>query len=191
MIHALFLTLRDALKAKGVPFEVVYGPKPVPMSVGATRVQVLRDYDASEQIGAARAPGVNPRRLAIRAVPGIVRIFARAVVAGAGPGDHEALADAIADQCQVEIHKAARAVPTLYAITSAGLTDRLDVPDGWAGAVYELKFTMDRGVRDTDWLGHGLGEMTMTATTAKTAIAHTGGTAGSGDLPSATTRIDP
>ena len=190
MIHAIFVSLRDALKTKGVPFEVVYGPKPVPMAVGATRIQVLRDYNVPEQIGAPRAPGVNPKRVAIRSVPGVVRIFARSTVSGASFGEHEELADAIADQVQSELHKIVRSIPTLYAITYAGLTNNQDVPDGWAGVVYELRFTVDRGVRDTDWMGNAASTMTMTATTARTALDTTHGPAGSVDLPSATTRIE-
>lgn len=190
MIHAIFLSLRSALKAKGVPFECIYGPSPVPMSVGGSRIQVMRDYDASETPGAPRGRFTNPRMSAVRGVPAVVRIFAKATVAGAQRHEHERLADSIADQVQTELHKIIRAIPTLYAFTRMGLVADTTTPDGWAGVVYEIRFTVDRGVTDTTWVGDAMSEMTMTATTAVTALDTSDSPAADNVLPSATTRIE-
>lgn len=188
MIHTICLRLAAALKAKGVPFDVVYGPSPVPSTVGATRVYVMRDYGADEALQPPRARKEAPRMFAVRGVPMLVRIFARATAESAMLAEHEALADALADQVQTELHKIIRAIPTLYALTRAGLVSDMETTDGWAGAVYEIRLTVDRGVFDTLWIPDTGGTMTMTKDTTVNAIAPTGPGEHSG-LPTATTRI--
>jgi hypothetical protein len=190
MIATICASLAAALKAKGVPFDVVYGPPPIPASVGATRIYVARDYEANEQMQPPRGRFANARMYAVRGVPAVVHIFAKATMDGARRADHERLADQIADEVQVELHKIIRAIPTIYAFTRAGLVAD-DTTDGWAGVVYEVRFTADRGVRDVSWVGGKAGEMTMTATTAQTALDTTSSPAPTTDLPTATTRIDP
>ena len=95
----------------------------------------------------------------------------------------------IADQVQCELHKIIRAAKTEYTFTRAGLVADATT-DGWAGVVYEVRFTVDRGVRDTTWAGDALDTMTMTADTTVTALDTTGSPAPTTDLPTATTRID-
>lgn len=189
MIHTIALSLAAKLKAKGVPFDVAYGPPPVPSTVGATRVYVMRDYNADEALQPPRKRSDSPRQFAVRGTPAIVRIFAKATMGGAARHDHEALADKIADQVQTELHKAIRAIPTIYAFTRAGLVED-ETTDGWAGVVYEIRLTVDRGVADTLWVADSGATMTMTKDTAVTTIAPTGPGEHSG-LPTATTRIDP
>ena len=190
MIHTITLALATALKAKGVPFDCVYGPSPVPSTVGATRVYVMRDYSADEALQPPRVRSESPRQFAVRGVPMVVRIFAKATMGGAALYDHEALADSIADQVQTELHKIIRAIPTLYTPVRAGLTSDLETTDGWAGAVYEIRMTVDRGVFDTRWVPDAGAAMTMTATTTVNAISPTGPGVHSG-LPTASTRVDP
>ena len=189
MIHEIFMQLRASLKAKGVPFECVYGPTPVPAKVGATRIQMLRDYDAGDQVLPTTSQHRNPRVFAARGMGALVRIHAQSTIAGAQRHDHEDLADAIVDQVQVELYKIVRAAKTIWRVTRAGLVADATT-DGWAGVVYEIHFQIDRGVRDVDWLGNADGEMTMTATTATT-TPQTTGPGASTNLPTATTRIEP
>ena len=189
MIHSIFLQLKAALAAKGVPFDVAYGPSPVASTVGATRVYVSRDYNADETLQPPRARFDASRMFAVRGTPAVVRIFAKAVLAGAQRHDNEHLADAVADQVQTELHKIIRAIPTLYAFTRAGLVAD-ETTDGWAGVVYEIRLVVDRGVRDSLWVPDSGETMTMTATTTVNALAPTGPGEHSG-LPAATTRIDP
>ena len=193
MIAQLFSTLRSAMLAKGVPYAedgMVYGPTAVPLKIGATRVVMMRDYDAQETIGPGRARTVNPIMMGVRSVPGVVRIYASSTISGATRGDHETLADAIADQVHVEIYKAILNLKTKGSFTRAGLVSD-ETPDGWLGVIYELRFTVDRGVYDTDWLGNAAGQMTMTAKTAVNAPpSATGDAAATKTLPQATTRIE-
>jgi len=189
MIHEIYDQLRVALKAKGVPFECVYGPTPVPAKVGATRIHMLRDYDAGDQVLPTLSQHRNPRVFAARGMGALVRVHAQSTIGGAQRHDHERLADAIVDQVQVELYKIVRAAKTVWRVTRAGLVADATT-DGWAGVVYELHFQIDRGVRDVDWLGNADGEMTMTSETAVTSLAATGPATGPG-LPTATTRIEP
>lgn len=183
MIHALYLTIRAALKAKGVPFECVYGPTQVPPNVGASRIQFLRDYDAGDAPAPPRARVPNPRMIAVRATSGIVRIHAQSTIAGAQRHDHEDLADRIVDQVHVELHKAVAAAKTLYRVTRLSLVSD-DSTDGWAGVVYEIHFQVDRGVYDRTWTGEAMHEAAPTIVTTLTADGPP-----AVELPSATTRI--
>lgn len=189
MMDEVFVPLRTALVAKGVPFELVYGPTHVPPQVGASRVQLLRDYESGDQIGAPRGRFPNPSVFATLSMGAIVRIHAMSTVDGAGRLDHEILADRIADQVLVELHKVIRGAKTLYQIKRTGYVVDLTIPDGWSGVVYEIAFSVDRSVPDVPWVGGAAGEMTMTATTAKTTLDASSSPAPTTDLPSATTRI--
>ena len=189
MIHEIFVQLRTALKAKGVPFELVYGPTQVAPKVGATRIQMLRDYDAGDQVLPSLSQHRNPRVFAARGMGALVRVHAQNTVAGAQRHDHERIADLIVDQVQVELYKIVRAAKTMWRVTRAGLVADTTT-DGWSGVVYELHFQVDRGVRDVTWAGDADGEMTMTAETAVTSINATGPST-TRALPTSTTRIEP
>ena len=186
MIYAIFQAARDAMKAKGCPFEIAYGPARVPIAVGATRVQFGRDPQG-DSLGPARGPQLNPRTLATRSMGAIAVVYAHSTLAGATLHDHEDLADLIVDQLQIEIYRAARNAKCPYRATRAGFTDRYATPDGWSGAVYELRFAIDRGVRDVTWPGAAAPEGSFAHGLTAIGIASPEGS--STDLPTATTRI--
>ena len=191
MIGSIFVALRDALKADGVPFECVYGPTAVPPAIGATRIQVMRDYDAGDQVGAPRGRFQNPVVVATMAMGVLVRIHAQATVANAQRYEHEEIADRIADQVLAKLHKIIRAAKTTHVITRAGYVVDLKLPDSWQGVTYEIRLQIARSVPNVTWAGAGAGEMTMTADTAVTALdAVTGSPAPAAELPNAMTRIE-
>lgn len=185
MIHEVTLLLKAALTAKGVPYEVVYGPTATPPKVGATRIQILRDYDAGDQVLGPRSQHVNPRQFSVRAMGAMARIHATSTLAGAQRHNHEALADAIVDQLQIELYRIARDNKTLIRFVRAGLASD-QTADGWAGVVYELRFQIDRGVRDTKWTGKAAPEGSFAGTATTLALD---GSGTSKDLPTATTEI--
>lgn len=184
MIHEVYSLLAAALRAKGVPFEFRYGPQQVPDKVGGTRLEMSRDYGADEAI----APGrdmKNPRMAAIRRTPAVIRIFARSTLQGAQRHDHERLADTLADMCLAALPAIVRTAKTTWAKTNAGLVaDK--TADGWAGVVYEIRFTIDRGVYDTTFAGAAAAEFTAGAMVTTPDVS---GPAANPDLPNATTRL--
>jgi len=185
VIHEVASLLRTALGAKGVPYEVVYGPTAVPPKVGSTRIQILRDTDAGDQVLGPRSQHVNARQFSVRAMGAIARVHATSTLAGAQRHDHEDLADAIVDQLQIELYKIARDGKTLIRFVRAGIvTDQ--TADGWSGVVYELRFQIDRGVRDTKWTGAAAPEGSFTGVASTLTLD---GSGQSKDLPSAATEI--
>lgn len=188
-MKALFYPLKDALKADGVPFEILYGPTTVPPKVGASRIQMLRDTGAGDTLGPARSQRPITRVVGLRAIGFIVRIHATATIASATRLDHEEIADRIVEQVRAKLFRVVRAANTVWHVTRAGFVDDATT-DAWNGAVYELRFAVDTSDQDITWVGDGPGTFTMSADTTQTALSATG--AGHDDaIPSATTRIEP
>jgi len=185
MIHEVFVLMRSALKAKGVPFEITYGPQQVPDKVGATRLEVLRDYQAGDTLDAPRGVHRNPRMVRRRLMSAVVRIFARATVKGAQRHDHERLADQLADMATVALHDIAREQRIPLQVQRGAMVPD-ETTDGWAGVVYELRFTVERGVFDVTFKGAAATEAALTATSGRTDVALDGPGMPDG-LPGATT----
>jgi hypothetical protein len=190
VIDQIFVNLRDAFKSKGVPYECVYGPTRVPMKVGASRLQILRDDEAGDQVKAPRGRFQNPRMFAVLGAGMVVRIFAHDTKAGAQRYDHDVLALRLAAQVLPELHKVISAMKTTHQITRAGTVGD-STSDGWSGVVYEIRFQVDLGMFDTTWVGGANSELPMTATTTVNAPPNTSSSpAATTDLPSATTRTE-
>ena len=191
MIDEVFFLLKAAFKAKGVPYELVYGPTQVPPQIGASRIQILRDVDGGDIVQAGRARFPNPKMFAVRASGAMVRIHASSTIGGAQRYDHERLADAIVDQVQVELFKIVRNAKTEWRVLKAGFVIDPNLPDGWAGVVYELRFQIDRGVTDVSWVGDKAAEGTFTGGAATSLDTSGSPSPASKQLPNATTRIEP
>lgn len=187
MIHEIFVLLRTALAAKGCPFVPTYGPTPVPDTVGGTRIELFRDYVAGEEIAAATSQRMNPKQAATRHMSAVVRIFARSTLKGAQRHDHERLADLLADMCIVALTKIVRNASTTGRITRGGFVADAS-PDGWAGVVYELRFTVARGVADKTFQGASATEYDAAFGPGATTLSLDGADASPG-LPTATTRV--
>lgn len=185
MIHEVFVLMRTALKAKGVPFEIVYGPQQVPDKVGATRIEVFRDYQTGDTLDAPRGASRNPRQVRRRLMSAVVRIFSRATVKGAQRHDHERLADQLADMATVALTDIAREQRIPLQVQRGAMVPD-ETTDGWAGVVYELRFTVERGVFDRTFQGDAATESTLTATSGRTGVDIDGPGAPDG-LPGATT----
>jgi hypothetical protein len=187
MIDALFVPLRDELKSLGVPFELEYGPAPVPPKVGATRIILFADPE-KDQILAPRGRTTVPPMIAVRRCAGYLLVHAQSGVTGARLVDHQELVGRVVDKLQCCLHAVVGRAKTLWQATSSGFV-RDESTDGWKGSAYKLSFWVDRGVYRTTWVGDADGEMTMTAHTAQTAVTATGPDAATA-LPTVTTRID-
>lgn len=184
-IFGLFTTIRDATRAKGMPYVMEYGPAQVPVAAGNTRVVFQRDYDSPDAPQPARSQHRNPIMVGVRGSSLLVRIHAQHTAKGAQRHDHEELADQIADQVRVELHKASAAFNTIYRITRMGFVPNLDVADGWAGVTYEIRFQIDRGEFDRDWQGAAADEVEPTFVNARGDVTGSVSTV----LPNATTRV--
>jgi len=183
-IYDVFDKLRAALKAKGVPFEVVDGPTSDPLAIGATRVQLLSDDEGGDQILPPSGAHRNPRMYALLAEGAIARIHASSTKEGARRRDHHRVARLVAKQIYAELQKLVSAGHTTWRATRAGVVADSQTTDGWSGVVYELRFYVSFGVFDVTWTGKAPAEA---APKVVSTLTTTGST--SGDLPSASTRI--
>lgn len=166
MIYEIAKELHVELRAKKVPFRVVYGPeRKDDVGLTDTRIVLERDRQTGDQPGPPRSQHKNPSLAGVRGVGVVLRIFARANVSGANVWDHERLADAIVDKAWVALRKIATRRRTIWNITSAKLLSREELEqrslEQWPGAVYEMRFTVDRGVLDTDWQGEAAPEKAL------------------------------
>jgi hypothetical protein len=187
MIDVFFANMVAALKIKGMPYDFVYGPAPVPTQVGASRVIMSRDFDAGDQIKPARTRQPYPRQYAIIGAAFAIRIYASSTKASAQRVDHDLLAMMISQAILPELEKTIRALKTTHAITRVGPVNDLNVPDGWQGVVYEIRFQIDLGMNDQPWVADTGAEFTMTATTTVNHLATPTGPVAGHKLPTATT----
>lgn len=186
-VHGLFLAVKKAVEAKGMPFVMEYGPAQVPSSVGPTRVIFQRERGVGETLKAPTGTHRNPGMVARRGLPILVRIFAMSTVQGAGFQDHEQLALQVSEQILVEVHRAVRSFGTEYALTFSGLVDNAPDAKDWKGVTHEIRFTVDDGVMDVSWKGEAAAQGSP-ASVSNTRTVN-GGTAPT-DMPSATTRTE-
>lgn len=186
MTHEIFVLLRAALKAKGMPFEIVYGPSQVPDKVGGTRIEMSRDYESGDRVLPGKADTRNPPMVAVRAMSSRIRIFARDTIEGAQRHNHERLAERIADMIHASLIPICRESKTQWRVIRAGFVSDA-TSDGWAGVVFDLRIEIDRGVYAfPNWTQAELDEVDAQGIGATTLT--TSGN-GSTDLPSATTRV--
>lgn len=93
----------------------------------------------------------------MRAIGCVLRIYAKSELVGAAVHDHERLADQLLDRVEVALRKIVAQRRTLHQITSSKLLDEAALSliglEQWPGVVYELRFSVDRGVFDTAWDG--------------------------------------
>lgn len=163
MIKGIAIRVQDELKAKGVPFGLVYGPERQASTPSSpSRIVIERDRKAGDGFGPARSVHTNPRMRAVRAIGCVARIFAKSNKAGADVGDHEGVCDAVVDKVTIALDKVIRSDQTLWTIVSGKLLNQEELAardlTTWPGVVYELAFTIDRGVFDTDYAGEAASE---------------------------------
>jgi hypothetical protein len=183
----VFNPVRDRLRAKGLPtaIECIYGPPPVPMKVGATRLYMCTDDEVGDAIGGPKAQRPNPKHVGVRAIGAMVVIYAHSTEQGADRGDHEEIALTIADMVHAALHSVIRAGKSEFRVTRAGF--RADeTTDGWAGRVYEMRLSIDTAIEDLTWKGAALPEVSAPRTTTTLDANGTSST----DLPNATTRVN-
>lgn len=181
MIYEIFRELGLNLGSRGYPFPLEYGPeakeKRPPFD---TRIVLDHDRKAGDQISGPRSqvtistPAGKSRKLLDRAVGCDVRIYAKSSIAGARLPEHERLAEQLADAVLAGLRTVIQARATMWRVASAGFVEKeaLGVPEleKWPGVVYEIKFSVDRGVFDLSWTGEGVPTGSITEVTNSTRI---------------------
>lgn len=156
MIYELLTEVRALVAARDFPIDCVYGPlRAAPVaSVGVLAVFERAGSDSVRgQQGANRGP-------LVRDVAGRCTLFARSSLEGARQHEHEALCDQCVDAILVaasQVVQAWRTGLTMLAVSRSGyLDDRardLLHPGYQSGVIYQLDFSIPRGVREVRFGG--------------------------------------
>ncbi len=153
MLHAIYLELQEALKARGVPFDVLYGPFPAPVPGSSA---IVFDVDATTKGQFRPAPSGAPRNPSVilqRALPGVVRVYAQSTKDGAADWDHRRVAERVVDQIVASLRRICVARREQIDFQSAGLMSAQELDEAgiqtWPGVVHETKFQVWRGVTDS------------------------------------------
>lgn len=168
MLYEISKDVSAALVANNVPLPVVYGPERVDAmaSVGRQRIVFERDRELGDGVELnMRARPTNPIMIAVRPIGAVCRVYAQSTIAGAAVHDHERIADQAVDKVVAALRKVVATRRTLWRVSSSKLLSAAELEERglerWPGVVYELRFSVDRGVTDTTWIGEARPEVTI------------------------------
>lgn len=193
MLYEISREIDAQLQVKLAPYRVHYGPENADPDAGlrltTPRIVIERDRQAGDRPRDGRSRTNNAKMLAAREVGAVCRIFAQSTVDGARVEDHERIADQLADMVTCALHVVATTRKAEWRISSAKLLTAEEVAQRglqvWPGAVYELRFSVDRGVYDTDWTGAAAAEKAL-GTDSSSIKVRTTGTIGLQNAPEGT-----
>jgi hypothetical protein len=186
MTGALLLALRARLAARGVPYELSYGPPVVPLKTGATRLCLWADTESGDSLSGPKGLQGNPRKSATISIGFVLWVFAQSTIPGAQRFDHEQIARELFYQFHNALKHVIYRANAAFRSTRQGFVTDASVSDGWPGVAYEFRFQVDQPIEDRSWLGAASPEASSWTTT------HTLDMSGSGDagtIPAATTRL--
>jgi len=167
MIYDVYRYVSDRLALRGFPCTLQYGRTLTPLEFASDYIVFSRTYGASgaERLAPAAKATRNPQMLAVRHVPGTVRVFARSSLPGARELEHEACCDAIVDALIVAIYEWSSsqcAGPIEW--VEQRLLDPSELGTGplWPGAVFQLRFSVTRAVNVLTYEGSAIPEVEFT-----------------------------
>lgn len=159
MIYEIARELAAALRKRGCPVPLVYGPEGMrPTSIGHSRIMVERPRVRSGDLwGEAKTHPANPRVTGMRSVPMLITVYASSTLAGAREQDHARLMDQILDVLQASLREVLGKRHAFWRVVSAGMPSPVEIDmsgiEQWTGAVYELRINVDRTMTETNWKG--------------------------------------
>lgn len=157
MLYEASKEIQTLLSAQLYPVKVKYGPERVQRGhyPSGHVIVIERARDADDTLSAPKGVNQNPRRLYDIALACKATIYARSSLGGAHHGDHEREAEKVRDAFLAALYKwgvGARA--GAIAVRGARFSPPAEEgPECWPGAVYELRFTVPRGVFDRAYVG--------------------------------------
>jgi hypothetical protein len=157
MLYEASKEIQTLLSAQLYPVKVKYGPERIKRGhYPSGHVIVLeRARDADDTLGPPKGVNQNPRRLFDIALACKATIYARSSLGGAHDGDHERETEKIRDAFLAALYKwGAGARAGAIQVSGARFAAPTEEgPEKWPGAVYELRFTVPRGVYDRAYAG--------------------------------------
>lgn len=155
MIHEIGTEIQAAIQARGCPFFVVDGPEREKAATwGRERIVIERD-PAGDSFSPMKGSHRNPRRYIIRNIGCKITIYAQEPAAGALEFEHYRRAEHVLDFVLVALDDVATVRNNGFDYKGGKwlAPDDLAKSETFGGAVYELSFTFERGVRAETWEG--------------------------------------
>jgi len=179
VIHEIGANINTVLKTRGCPILVIDGPEPTNTTTGAReRIVLEHDEDAGDSYAAPQGTRGNDAARFVCQVGYKATFYVQAPAAGAKPYEHRRRAEHLRDLFTVAMFDVAKVRKNNCSIKGGRFIQPVDLAksETIAGAVYELKFTFDRGIRVLTWAGEkrpeaAVGDFEVGSTT-KVRLAH-------------------
>ncbi len=162
MIHEVGRELEAKLTAKGCAFKVVDREEFKRIAWASNRIVI---DETGDTYSPAKSQSYNPKRYYTGNIGAKLTIYAKSAKSGAAEFEHRRLARKVVDLSLV-------ALRTIRAERRMGLAigggrfveiEDLAASERKGGAVYELDFTLERGIADIDFAGEAAEEFTIAA----------------------------
>jgi hypothetical protein len=181
MIAKVAADVGELLRARKFPIKrIEYGPEPFERCPNHTAVIMARDVGSGDRFDAPIGVAVrghvsqNGRKMATRYVGGECWVLAKASRPHATHADHEYLADQIVDGLQCALYRWASEHKTRVELTGGAVVYGAELPgtfERFPGVIYRFRFTVARGVPDSDYDGAGLPTVELDAVDTGSTIA--------------------
>lgn len=178
MIYNFTRDLLTNLQAYHYPVTVEYEPQRTGV-LPSYGIVVRRDTQGGDAVDPAQGTVQAPRKCASRRIGVVLQCYVQSPLDGALPQDHHALCDQLVDAVQSIITQwatAARAAPVQFSESRYLAPADLDDGDVYYGAVYQMRFTLSRGVFLKDFEGISPLRATIARTENTTLASYVGGT---------------
>lgn len=158
MLYEISKEVDARLKVKKVPLRVAFGPERTKSTALNERIVIEHDEGDTFEALMLVQPNLgkpSPSAAFKRWQAAIARIYARSPNAGAIQADHYRRAEAVLDRLLLALDYVVRVRKNAMRLVGGRfiLPEDLSSSETWPGALYELRFAIDRGVIDTDWNG--------------------------------------
>jgi len=151
MIFQMSRDIAETLAARGFPFRIQYGPERAERGGYTNIITMGRDRSGGDQVGNTESNKRNPQSQAVRRIGVVARVYAVSELSGARINNHENLCDQVVDALVIEILKwgvAAQVGRPAFTSSRYLTAEERNLEETWPGVVYELRFSVPRGIRD-------------------------------------------
>jgi hypothetical protein len=151
MLGRIRAELQTALRSRGVPVVVEYGPVVTSRMGELADIVVLEHDPAGDAVGAPKAIGGIPRRRFSYTQRFIARVHGKSTAPGSRRQDHETRCNRIVEQVLIGLDDVIRGSGTTWRCTGGRFAPFAAAGEQPQGASYELRFEVDAGVFDRVW----------------------------------------
>jgi hypothetical protein len=173
VIREIAREVETRMRAQGFPFRVVYGPERT--QGDATLERIVLD-ETEETFAPTRSQHRNPRSPMTNVIGCVLRVYARAPDAGARIFEHRRRARQVLDGALAALDVIIRGTRRNGWLPTGGAFVKpadLAEAEQWSGAVYELRFAVERAVLALTWAGEArpTAELELITSTTQASLA--------------------